>query len=59
MLASSFKNSDIATLEDLFKKIDKSGIYPKPEVEMMNYCWDWKNYALGNLSKHELKNYSS
>ena len=38
MLASSFKNSDIATLEDLIKKTDQSGIYPKPEVEMMDYC---------------------
>ena len=58
LLASSFKNSDIATLEDLIKKIDESGINPKPKVEIMDYCWDWKNYALDNLSKHELKNHS-
>ena len=58
MLAQSFKNTDIKTIEELVKKIDEAGITPKPEIEILDYIWDWKMLALDNLSAQELKNHS-
>ena len=58
MLAQSFKNTDIKTIEELIKKIDEAGITPKPEIEILDYIWDWKMLALDNLSAQELKNHS-
>jgi hypothetical protein len=59
ILTQSFKSSDIKTLEDLLEKIETSGIVPKPEVEILDYCWDWKEFALQNLCKEELRNHAS
>ena len=41
------------------EKIVNSGIVPTPEVEVLYHIWDWKKYALENLSAEELRNHSN
>ena len=50
--------TQINTIEDLQEKILNSGILPVPEVEVLDFIWDWKDFALDNLSKEELRNHS-
>ena len=57
MLAQSFK-TEMRTLEDLIEKIEKSGIQPVPDVEVLEYIWDWKMFVLDKLSDEELRNHS-
>ena len=57
LLTQSFKK-EIRTLEDLKEKIVTSGIKPDPEVEVLDYIWDWKMFALDNLTNEELRNHS-
>ena len=59
VLTQKFKNAEIRTIEDLKKDIVCSGILPEPEVEVLDYIWDWKMFALDNLSKEELRNHSN
>jgi hypothetical protein len=57
ILTQRFK-SQINTLEDLKEKIVKSGILPQPDVEVLDFIWDWKKFAMDNLAKEELRNHS-
>ena len=59
MLTQKFKRAELRTIEDLTKDIISSGILPVPEVEVLDYIWDWKMFALDNLSKEELRNHSN
>ena len=57
ILTQKFK-SEIRTVEDLKEKIVGSGIRPEPIVENLDLIWDWKAYALENLTAEELRNHS-
>ena len=57
-MTQAFK-SEMRTIEDLTEKIVNSGILPKPEVEILDYCWDWKEFAVDNLCREELRNHAS
>ena len=57
ILTQSFKK-EIKTLEDLKDKIVKSGIKPVPDVEVLEYIWNWKMFALDALTEEELRNHS-
>ena len=46
------------TVEELIRNIETSGINPKPDVEVLEYIWDWKMFALDNLCREELRNHS-
>ena len=56
MLTPSFK---MRTLEDLISKIRSSGIQPMPDVEVLDYIYDWKLFVLDKLTKEELRNHSN
>ena len=58
MLTQSFK-TEMRTLEDLKEKIITSGIKPLPDVEVLEYIWDWKLFVLDKLTKEELRNHSN
>ena len=57
ILTHKFK-TQINTIEDLKEKIVTSGILPVPDVEVLDYIWNWKDFALDNLSKEELRNHA-
>jgi hypothetical protein len=57
ILTHKFK-TEIKTIEDLKEKIVNSGILPVPDVEVLDYIWDWKGFAMDNLTKEELRNHS-
>ena len=57
MLAQSFK-TEMKTLEDLIDKIEVSGIQPVPDVEVLDFIWDWKMFVLDKLANEELRNHS-
>ena len=58
LMTQSFK-SEMRTLEDLISKILSSGIQPLPDVEVLDYIWDWKFFVLDKLTKEELRNHSN
>ena len=58
LMTQSFK-SEMRTLEDLISKILSSGIQPLPDVEVLDYIWDWKLFVLDKLTKEELRNHSN
>ena len=58
LLTQKFK-SEIRTIEELKHKIVTSGILPQPNVEELDFIWDWKSFALDNLTKEELRNHSN
>ena len=47
MMTPSFK---MRTLEDLISKIRSSGIQPMPDVEVLDYIYDWKLFVLDKLT---------
>ena len=57
LLTQAFKK-EIRTLEELKEKIVLSGIKPVPVVEVLDFIWDWRSFALDNLTKEELRNHS-
>ena len=57
MLAESFK-TEMRTLEDLIERISNSGISPTPDVEVLDFIWDWKMFVIDKLTKEELRNHS-
>ena len=57
ILTHKFK-TQIDTIEDLKEKIVSSGILPVPEVEVIDFIWNWKEFALDNLAEEELRNHS-
>ena len=50
--------TEIKTIEDLERLIVNSGILPKPDVETLDYIYNWKKYAVDNLATEELRNHS-
>ena len=57
ILTQSFKQ-EIRTLEELKERIVQSGIKPVPDVEVLDYIWDWKKFAIESLTDEELRNHS-
>ena len=45
-------------MESLIEKIVNSGISPKPEVESLDFIWDWKSIAHEVMTKKEIKNHT-
>ena len=40
------------------ERIVQSGIKPVPDVEVLEYIWDWKKFAIESLTDEELRNHS-
>ena len=57
ILTQEFKKIELKTLEDLEESIRKS-INPTPDVERLNFVWDWKGFISGKFSDRELSNHS-
>ena len=58
LLAQAFK-AEIRTLEELIEKIVSSGIKPVPDVEVLDFIWDWKMFVIDKLADEELRNHSN
>ena len=52
ILAQMFKCREIRTIEDLVCLMENSVINPKPEVEELEYIWDWKATVTPHLTGH-------
>ena len=57
ILANEFKKTDIRTIENLMSIIANSPINPKPEVQSLDYIFDFKNHILP-LMAQPLKNHT-
>ena len=59
MLSSQFKNKEIRTVEELHHFIKTSPIKPEPEVEELDFTWDFKslfeNIKDGKMSQHSFQ----
>ena len=58
ILTQEFKKSEIKTLEELEKLIVNSPMSPKPEVERLQFVWDWKYFMTDNFADKSLSNHS-
>ena len=58
ILTQEFRNSEIKTLPELFKKICDSPVKPKPSCESLMFTWDWKSYVETRLTEKDLQNHS-
>ena len=58
ILAQLFKTQEIRTIEDLVFLMENSVIKPKPEVEELEYIWDWKAAVTpqltGKMTNHSI-----
>ena len=58
ILTQEFRNSEIKSLPELFKKICESPVRPKPTCESLMWTWDWKTYCEKMLTEKDLQNHS-
>ena len=58
ILTQEFRNSEIKTLQELFKKICESPLKPTPTCESLMYTWDRKTYSEERLTEKDLQNHS-